>query len=269
MADPTFGVKVTSDFKEKVEELVKKSDFKTTKEWFEHLVGTYELQLLKENVGAQSYIGDIEAIESLTSRIVIILKSLVQKATDSFQISQDEFQAYKSKSDHEASLAHSRIDELQTEVSLKQKEIKQIHDDQKEIRKQVSQLEELTISRKQVIEAKEAENDDLKKRLLELSQGDLRNENQRLQNELNQLRHEIQLKEMAFNNEIAQERVRSENNKEQIILLKQQISDYQQMLTVRRPPGRPKNEPNETSSLTREQKDQLELTDQLGIAETE
>lgn len=43
MADVTFGVKVTPELKEKIEQLIKDSDFDTHKEWFQNLLANYDL----------------------------------------------------------------------------------------------------------------------------------------------------------------------------------------------------------------------------------
>ena len=69
MTDVTFGVKVTLAIKDQIERYIKKSDYDTNKEWFQHLLSIYELHQLKHQDGTKRYAGDLNHIEHCLTRI--------------------------------------------------------------------------------------------------------------------------------------------------------------------------------------------------------
>lgn len=77
MADVTFGVKVREELRDKVNAMIEASGMKS-KEWFETMISTIEMQHLKEN--ASDFSKDLSELELHTNRINQIVANFVQRA---------------------------------------------------------------------------------------------------------------------------------------------------------------------------------------------
>lgn len=69
MAQETWGLKLDSDLKEKLQSIIKE-DFESSKDFMESLVGLYELNKIKK--GDNILIAEVEELEQLTNRINMI-----------------------------------------------------------------------------------------------------------------------------------------------------------------------------------------------------
>ncbi|MDF9841771.1 MULTISPECIES: hypothetical protein [unclassified Paenibacillus] len=82
MPDVTFGVKVTPELKEKIEQFIKDSDFDTHKEWFQHLLSNYDLYHLKQQDGTKRYASDLDYIVQNLTRVQETIVQMMKKTTD-------------------------------------------------------------------------------------------------------------------------------------------------------------------------------------------
>jgi len=77
MADKTFGVKVSEETYEQVQNLISASGL-TAKEWFDKAVALVEMQSLKE--GASEYSQDLNELEIHTKRIYELVANMIRRA---------------------------------------------------------------------------------------------------------------------------------------------------------------------------------------------
>lgn len=77
MADKTFGVNVSEEVQEKVQNMILGSDL-TAKEWFEKAMALVEVNELKE--GASEYTKDLNELEVHTTRIFDLVSNIVKRA---------------------------------------------------------------------------------------------------------------------------------------------------------------------------------------------
>ena len=77
MADKTFGVKVSEDLYEKVQNMISGSNL-TAKEWFDKAIALVEVNELK--VGASDYTQDLNELEAHTTRIFDLVANMLKRA---------------------------------------------------------------------------------------------------------------------------------------------------------------------------------------------
>ena len=77
MADKTFGVKVSEELQEKVQNMISGSNL-TAKEWFEKAIALVEVNELKE--GASDYTQDLNELEAHTTRIFDLVANMLKRA---------------------------------------------------------------------------------------------------------------------------------------------------------------------------------------------
>lgn len=77
MADKTFGVKVSEELHEKVQNMISGSNL-TAKEWFDKAVALVEVNELK--VGASDYTQDLNELEAHTTRIFDLVANMLKRA---------------------------------------------------------------------------------------------------------------------------------------------------------------------------------------------
>jgi chromosome segregation ATPase len=77
MADKTFGVKVSEELQERVQNMISNSNL-TAKEWFEKAVALVEINELKE--GSSDYKQDLNELEVHTTRIFELVTNMIQRA---------------------------------------------------------------------------------------------------------------------------------------------------------------------------------------------
>jgi len=82
MSDVTFGVKVTPELKNEIEQIIKSSDYETNKEWFQHVLSVYKLHQLKSLDGTSRYSGDLNHIEVRFSRIKETIVEMMKRTVD-------------------------------------------------------------------------------------------------------------------------------------------------------------------------------------------
>jgi len=77
MADKTFGVKVSEELHEQVQQMIEISGL-TSKEWFQKAVALAEMQSVKQ--GAADYSQDLSELEVHTTRIYELITNMVQRS---------------------------------------------------------------------------------------------------------------------------------------------------------------------------------------------
>lgn len=155
MKDVTFGVKVTPEFKEKVDELIKNSDFETQKEWFQHLITSHEYHQLKQQDGTKKYSNDLDYIDQNLSRIQETIILMMKKTTD--DVAHQEAESMKELDKLRQQLQHS--EQLRNELKLQNADIEGKSNEYKkslaDIQKQSSVREELCFTLKKSLSDKE------------------------------------------------------------------------------------------------------------------
>jgi predicted transcriptional regulator len=157
--DITIAFKGSREIKDKIDELAAMSCLEK-KEWLEHAISLYELEILKKQEGISKFEGDIEALGEHSRRINEIFKALVEKVLDD----QKRHKSYLSEIMEER---NKTIKELEFQISeLTSRNFKLSNDlcnaDQEtnELRRQLSHLEELNETRKKEIERLSASRSD-------------------------------------------------------------------------------------------------------------
>lgn len=112
MAQETWGLKLDSDLKEKVQEIIK-TDFESSKDFLEQLVSTYELNKIKQ--GESVLTAEVEELESLTRRINGIFINANARVNTMLQ--DKDVQAEK-----QVELKSQLIERLQTNISKLEQE---------------------------------------------------------------------------------------------------------------------------------------------------
>ena len=77
MADKTFGVKVSEELQEKVQNMISESNL-TAKEWFEKAMALVAVNELKE--GSADYTQDLNELEAHTTRIFDLVANMLKRA---------------------------------------------------------------------------------------------------------------------------------------------------------------------------------------------
>jgi metal-responsive CopG/Arc/MetJ family transcriptional regulator len=97
MADPTFGVKVSPELKEKLDKMIAASDFKTNKEWLEHVISVYEMYELRHENNTKKYSGDLDSISGHLKRVQEIVTEIIKKTSDDLTAQMSKFQQLNDK----------------------------------------------------------------------------------------------------------------------------------------------------------------------------
>lgn len=158
MAQETWGLKLDTDLKEKVQEIIK-SDFDSSKDFLEQLVSTYELNKLKQ--GENVLTSEIEELESLTRRINGIFINSNAKINSMLQDKD-------TKADQQVEKKNQLIDRLQNDiVELEQdkEQISSINDSlvnsNNEYSEQVNQLTKSNHTLEELVSEYKEKNDTL------------------------------------------------------------------------------------------------------------
>ncbi|MDR7319671.1 hypothetical protein [Brevibacillus nitrificans] len=250
MADVTFGVKVAPELKEKIDQLIKESDFDTNKEWFTFLLSLYDLHQLKHQEGTKKYASDLEYIEQNLTRIQETIVQMVKKSADETAHHQSEIE--KMRSELQTTLEHSknRVNELEGLLQEANARIAKNIDDYQEIIKQNTILQELTETVKNSLREKEAENADLKDQISNWVSANYAETIQRkseayhqLQQEYLNLKHQLELLRIEYEKKLEMEQVKTQLVKEQAEFLMDQFNPHKKVkLESGRKRGRPRKE---------------------------
>jgi chromosome segregation ATPase len=215
MADVTFGVKVAPELKEKIEQLIKESDFNTHKEWFQHLLSVYDLHQLKHLDGTKRYASDLEFIEQYLTRIqetiVQMMKKAADAASDQETLRVKETDHLKQQLQHNEELRKELAQQLADAEEQASQDKKNLLDEQK----QRGVLDDLCTTLKKSIQDKEAENEILKQKLekheqLEATIQRVMEENQNLKQQTQMQQHQIDLIHTEYKSKLEIERLRTE-----------------------------------------------------------
>lgn len=158
MAQETWGLKLDSDLKEKLQSIIKE-DFESSKDFMESLVGLYELNKIKK--GDNVLVAEVEELEQLTNRINMIFINANARINTMLQdkdVKAGEQQQYKDK----------MIERLQNDIQKLEEEkghISSINDELVNINtehlQQVNQLTKSNQTLEELVTEYRAKNDTL------------------------------------------------------------------------------------------------------------
>lgn len=189
MAQETWGLKLDTDLKEKVQEIIK-SDFDSSKDFLEQLVSAYELNKLKQ--GENVLTSEVEELESLTRRINGIFINANAKINSMLQDKD-------TKADQQVEIKNKLIERLQGDIAKLEEEkenISSINDSlvnlNNEYSQKVNQFSKSTSTLEELVAEYKEKNDTLTGLLGEYKQDretnkSLQEANKELQNKLNEL----------------------------------------------------------------------------------
>jgi DNA repair exonuclease SbcCD ATPase subunit len=148
MADVTFGVKVTEEIKEKVQQMVEASGMKS-KEWFETLVSLYEMEQLKQ--GAIDFSKDLSELEIHTNRINQLVANMVTRATHEKEAVLQQIEGIKTSKDEVIQTYQNELSEVKGQIEGYRQQAEQTDKAYTEAAKHVQQLEETNENNKALI----------------------------------------------------------------------------------------------------------------------
>lgn len=214
MADVTFGVKVAPELKEKIEQLIKESDFNTHKEWFQHLLSVYDLHQLKHQDGTKRYASDLDFIEQYLTRIQETIVQMMRKAAD--EATHQEAHRIKETEDLKQQLQQSEA--LRKSLELQLVDLEEQSSQHKknllDVQKQSSVLDDLCTTLKKAIQDKEAEIESIKNKLdkREMLDSEIRRlteENQVLKQQTQTQQHQLDMLRMEYESKLEVERLKN------------------------------------------------------------
>lgn len=275
MADVTFGVKVTPELKDRIEQLVKESDFDTNKDWFQHLLSVYELHQLKHQDGTKRYASELNHIEFGLTRIQETIVEMMKRTAD--EVTHQENEWIKSTESVQQQLQQSEQTrkELVANLSEAKDQIKQLNESNAEMKKQSSLLDELTTTLKKSLTEKESELETLKTEHNRLKSFNYSTEIQRLREEkavleqqLQMQKHQIDLTRMEYEGKMELLRLRVDFATKENELLHQarQHPPMEKPDITSRKRGRPKKEEHskpdtEQPEATNDNSEEIEIID--------
>lgn len=189
MAQETWGLKLDSDLKEKVQEIVK-NDFDSSKDFLEQLVSAYELNKLKQ--GENVLTAEVEELESLTRRINGIFINANARINTMLQ-DKDTI------AEQQQGLKQKLIERLQGDIARLEQEKEEISiindslvNSNQEYTQEVNQLTKSTSTLEQLVAEYKEKNDTLTGLLAEYKEDRVQNKSLQEQNrELQDKLHEL------------------------------------------------------------------------------
>jgi DNA repair exonuclease SbcCD ATPase subunit len=148
MADVTFGVKVSEETKEKVQQMVEVSGMKS-KEWFETLVSLYEMEQLKQ--GAIDFSKDLSELEIHTNRINQLVANMVTRAAHEKEAVLQQIEEIKASKDEVIQTYQKEFSEVKGQIDGYKQQAVQTEKAYAEAAKHVQQLEETNENNKALI----------------------------------------------------------------------------------------------------------------------
>jgi len=199
MADVTFGVKVTPELKDRIEQLVKESDFDTNKEWFQHLLSVYELHQLKHQDGTKRYASELNHIEFGLTRIQETIVEMMKRTADEVTHQENEWIKLTESLQQQLQQSEQTRKDLEAKLSEAKDQIKLLNESNAEMKKQSILLDELTTTLKKSLTEKESELEKLKTEHKRFSSFDYPTEIQRLREEKTTLERQLQMQQHQIN----------------------------------------------------------------------
>lgn len=215
MADKTFGVKVSEELHEQVQQMIQASGI-TAKEWFEKAVALTEMQSIKE--GATDYSQDLSELEVHTTRIYELVTNMVQR---SIYLKDHAVQEVADKLEQTESV----IGEYQEKAKVAGEELKAIKVSLEEVEKEKEELSKQlqqalsTNENNQLLIAEYKEKTDTLSGLV--------NEYKEYANENKQLKEQFAVDRESLEKEALDAKIENNMKKDQINALEQQIETLQ------------------------------------------
>lgn len=251
MADVTFGVKVTPELKERIEQFIKDSDFDTNKEWFQHLLSIYDLHQLKHQDSTKRYAGDLNHIELSLTRIQETIVEMMKRTADEVSHQEDEWIKASDALQHQLKQSTQKCNDLESKLSETEDLVNQQKKNLAELQKQTSILDELCITLKKSLLDKEVDIETLKTERENREMLDypatihrLTEENHTLKQQLQTQQHQTDLTRMEYEKRLEVEQMRTDFAKKEVELLLQsrRIPQKEEPDVSARKRGRPRKD---------------------------
>ncbi|QSF46529.1 hypothetical protein [Paenibacillus tianjinensis] len=226
MADPTFGVKIAPELKEKIDQLFKDSDFSTQKEWFQHMLSIYDLHQLRHQEGIKRYASDLDYIVQNLTRVQETIVQLLKKTADEvvhqeaeWTKASDEIQQQLQQSEQFRKNLESQLIETEEQTNQHKKNLT-------DLQKQSSIVDELCSTLKKSLHEKEAEIERLNHERTQWLSSDypstiqrLVEDNQDLKQQCQMQQHQINLLRMEYEKKLEVEQLKTDFAKKEAELL--------------------------------------------------
>lgn len=148
MSDVTFGVKVSQEVKEKVNQIIEASGMKS-KEWFETVLMLYEMEQLKQ--GSKDFSKDLSELEIHTNRIVQLVGNMVTRATHEKERILQQIEGVKASKDEIILGYQQELSEIKEQIKGYVQQADQAEKNLFEATKHALQLEETNENNKALI----------------------------------------------------------------------------------------------------------------------
>jgi chromosome segregation ATPase len=147
--DPTFGVKVPQELKDKAQRMVKESGL-TGKEWLETVITMLEMQSLKEGK-AVDYQKDLSELEIHTNRINHLVANMITRATHEKEAVLQQIEGIKASKDEIIARFQTELSEVKGQIEGYKQQAEQADKSLVEAAKQAQQLQETNNNNKALI----------------------------------------------------------------------------------------------------------------------
>lgn len=215
MADPTFGVKIAPELKEKIDQLFKDSDFSTQKEWFQHMLSIYDLHQLRNQDGSKRYANDLDYIVQNLTRVQETIVQMMKKTAD--DAAHQEAESIRTFDELKEQLRQS--DQLCKSLESKLIDTEELTNQHKnnltDLQKQSGVLDDLCKTLKKSLLDREAEIDALKHERAQWVSSDypatiqsLTTDNQALKQQCQMQQHQIDLLRMEYEKKLEVEQLK-------------------------------------------------------------
>ncbi|WP_339289959.1 hypothetical protein [Paenibacillus sp. FSL E2-0201] len=251
MADPTFGVKIAPELKEKIDQLFKDSDFSTQKEWFQHMLSIYDLHQLRNQDGSKRYANDLDYIVQNLTRVQETIVQMMKKTAD--DAAHQEAESIRTFDELKEQLRQS--DQLCKSLESKLIDTEELTNQHKnnltDLQKQSGVLDDLCKTLKKSLLDREAEIDALKHERAQWVSSDypatiqsLTTDNQALKQQCQMQQHQIDLLRMEYEKKLEVEQLKLEFAKKEteFLLLSQRKAPKEDPNVTPRKRGRPRGQ---------------------------
>ncbi|NOU73422.1 hypothetical protein GC098_18675 [Paenibacillus sp. LMG 31458] len=206
----TYGVKVSSETKDKINSMIVASGL-SSKEWFERLLALYELQVYKQQEGSLKYLSDIETLQDHTKRIDEIFTSLIKKVIEDNKQYTVEIEKVNLE-------MNQVVDRLELESKQQQSELSELMHKISESNKEVHQLKEMRRVQEENIQHLREDN----ARLININASYDLNEIEQLYSQLADVKKDLELSQLRHEKEILV--LKDQHNQEIIKLMSKKSS---------------------------------------------
>ncbi|ACT03363.1 HMG-I and HMG-Y DNA-binding domain-containing protein [Paenibacillus sp. JDR-2] len=216
MADPGFAVKVTPELKEKINQFMKDADFDTNKEWFEHVISIYELNVLKQLDGTKRYADDLDSISHHLTRVQETIVHIIKKSSDTLNDQETTWKNRYEALEQQLQASEDARTALSNQLTETAAQAQQDKKELEELRKQSNLHETLISTLSNSLKDKDSEIENLRNERNQWNAINypseihrLKEESQDLQKQLQKQQHEMTLIRMEYEHKLEIERLKA------------------------------------------------------------